>query len=353
MSSLEVSTMDQGLKRLNFNTPQPQDDQRTPQVTIVDTKNKVVPMLQVLTSLESSPNSVFVDMEGVNLSRHGSISLIQMYVPQCKEIFIVDIHTLGAEAFDIPGPQDKTLKSVLEGGEIKKHFFDVRNDADALYALFNIRLVHVIDVQLLELASRTGSKHVLRGLAACIEQEQALAEAGAYKWKSTKEEGTKLFNPKLGGSYEVFNVRPLPQTLLDYCIGDVQYLPALSDIYQCRINDYWKEQVRVETERRLTESREPNYQPKGKKKIFGPRRWAFPPKSQGKQSVRSTVGQDRPRHLPIKFVREGERVSRGKGNYHSVLVQSDGAASGLAEEQNWALCDKDCGWCGHCGDGVL
>ncbi|KAI7107252.1 hypothetical protein KC340_g10494 [Hortaea werneckii] len=290
MSSSEVSTIGQELKRVNFNTPQPQDDQQTQQVTTVDTKDKVVPMLQVLTSLESSSNSVFVDMEGVNLSRHGSISLIQIYVPQCKEIFIVDIHTLGAQAFEIPGHKHQTLKSVLEGSEIKKHFFDVRNDADALYALFNIRLAHVVDVQLLELASRTGSKHVLRGLAACIEQEQVLTEATAYKWKRTKEEGTKLFNPKIGGSYEVFNVRPLPQALVDYCVGDVQHLPGLSNVYQCRLNDSWRDQVRVETERRLTESRRPDYQPKGKKKIFGPRRWAFPPKSQAKLSKEKAHG---------------------------------------------------------------
>ncbi|RMY08538.1 hypothetical protein D0868_04745 [Hortaea werneckii] len=289
MSSSETSAIGEELRRLDLNTPQPQNDQEIPQVTIVDTKDQVVSMLEALASLESSSNSIFVDMEGVNLSRHGSISLIQIYVPKCKDIFIIDIHTLGAQTFDIPGPKRQTLKGVLEGSEFKKYFFDVRNDADALDALFSIRLAHVVDVQLLEVASRAGSKHLLRGLAACIEQEQILTEAGAYKWKSTKEEGTKMFNPKIGGSYEVFNVRPLQQALIDYCIGDVQYLPALSDIYQCRLNDYWKEQVRAETERRLTESRKPNYQPKGKKKIFGPRRWGFPPKSQGKQLARPPV----------------------------------------------------------------
>ncbi|KAH7071897.1 hypothetical protein BKA63DRAFT_516579 [Paraphoma chrysanthemicola] len=25
---------------------------------------------------------------------------------------------------------------------------------------------------------------------------------------------------------------------------------------------------------------------------------------------------------------------------------------GLDDDQDWVLCDKDCGWCGHCGDGV-
>jgi hypothetical protein len=26
--------------------------------------------------------------------------------------------------------------------------------------------------------------------------------------------------------------------------------------------------------------------------------------------------------------------------------------SGLGDE-DWSLCDKDCGWCGHCADGVV
>ena len=25
---------------------------------------------------------------------------------------------------------------------------------------------------------------------------------------------------------------------------------------------------------------------------------------------------------------------------------------GQDDDQNWALCDKDCGWCGHCADNV-
>ncbi|RMZ30118.1 hypothetical protein D0859_05785 [Hortaea werneckii] len=227
MSSPAASVIGEELRRLDLNTPQPQGDKETTRVTIVDTEDQIVSMLEALASLESFSNNIFVDMEGVNLSRYGSISLMQIYVPESTDIFIVDIHTLGTQAFDITGPQGNTLGNLLEGIEVTKYLFDARNDADALYALFNIRLAHFIDVQLLELASRTGPKHVVRGLAACIEQEQVLTEAATREWKQIKEEGAKLFNPKLGGSYEVFNFRPLPQTLLDYCVGDVQYLPAL------------------------------------------------------------------------------------------------------------------------------
>jgi hypothetical protein len=25
----------------------------------------------------------------------------------------------------------------------------------------------------------------------------------------------------------------------------------------------------------------------------------------------------------------------------------------MLQDQDWALCDKDCGWCGHCGESVM
>jgi hypothetical protein len=34
----------------------------------------------------------------------------------------------------------------------------------------------------------------------------------------------------------------------------------------------------------------------------------------------------------------------GAWTYNSHVGQNDG--------RGWALCDKDCGWCGHCADNV-
>ncbi|KAK4896328.1 hypothetical protein LTR27_005851 [Elasticomyces elasticus] len=121
--------------------------------------------------------------------------------------------------------EGKTLRTILGSERIKKYFFDVRNDADAL-----VRLAGVVDVQLLELASRRGPKHVVCGLAACLEHEHALPSSNLHVWQTTKTEVVKMFDPKLGGSYEVFNIRPLPQILIDYCAGDVEVLPTLSAI---------------------------------------------------------------------------------------------------------------------------
>jgi hypothetical protein len=25
----------------------------------------------------------------------------------------------------------------------------------------------------------------------------------------------------------------------------------------------------------------------------------------------------------------------------------------MIQDEDWALCDKDCGWCGHCADGYM
>ncbi|KAK5734605.1 hypothetical protein LTR17_008826 [Elasticomyces elasticus] len=252
---------------------------------LVDTLEAVKTLVDTLVSLKAASAPLYVDLEGVNLSRHGSISIIQIWLPLLQQAFLVDIHVLGTTAFDTTNSEGKTLRTILGSERIKKYFFDVRNDADALYALFNVRLAGVVDVQLLELASRRGPKHVVCGLAACIEHEHALPSSKLHDWQTTKTEVVKMFDPKLGGSYEVFNIRPLPQILIDYCVGDVKVLPTLSAIYDGRLNYHWSEKARTETEKRLEESRGPSYKHKGKHKIFGPKDWRFPSKSKPSPTV--------------------------------------------------------------------
>jgi exonuclease 3'-5' domain-containing protein 1 len=105
------------------------------------------------------------------------------------------------------------LKSILETGDVTKYFFDVRNDADALYNLFGIRLSGVRDIQLWEMASRTFPKRMLSGLATCVTKDAPLSEEQVTDWKAAKALGTPMFDHKLGGSYEVFNQRPCQKKL--------------------------------------------------------------------------------------------------------------------------------------------
>jgi exonuclease 3'-5' domain-containing protein 1 len=90
------------------------------------------------------------------------------------------------------------------------------------------------------------------------------------QWQRTKKEVVKIFDPKLGGSYEVFNERPLPEILMSYCVGYIQLLPILSATYQSRLSKRWSEKARVETEIRLEESKSPAYKHRGKEKGLGP-----------------------------------------------------------------------------------
>jgi exonuclease 3'-5' domain-containing protein 1 len=50
--------------------------------------------------------------------------------------------------------------------------FDIRNDSDALFSLFQISVDGIKDLQLMELATRRGSKDFVAGLATCVEIER-------------------------------------------------------------------------------------------------------------------------------------------------------------------------------------
>lgn len=77
---------------------------------------------------------------------------------------LIDVLALGKEAFATASNNGKTLKSILEDPNIPKCAWDVRNDADALWALYDVGLASVIDIQLLENASRVGDKTYICGL---------------------------------------------------------------------------------------------------------------------------------------------------------------------------------------------
>ncbi|KAJ6779705.1 hypothetical protein PWT90_07316 [Aphanocladium album] len=118
--------------------------------------------------------------------------------------------------------------------------FDVRNDSDALYKHFNIRLAGMQDLQLMEVATRSfGRKHV-NGLAKCIERDASLSPAERQRWKDCKETGVRLFAPERGGSYKVFNHRPLSKEILQYCVQDVHFMPRLWAYYNGKMTPQWR-----------------------------------------------------------------------------------------------------------------
>jgi exonuclease 3'-5' domain-containing protein 1 len=67
--------------------------------TFVDSLGAVCTLVQAIEESPVQPPFLFVDLEGINLSRHGSISILQIFVPALESIFIVDVHTLKGDTF--------------------------------------------------------------------------------------------------------------------------------------------------------------------------------------------------------------------------------------------------------------
>ncbi|KAL8804755.1 MAG: hypothetical protein Q9200_005684 [Gallowayella weberi] len=234
-------------------------------ISVIDSQSSAVAFLECLEYQPPKSQILYCDLEGVRLSRHGSISILQIFIPHQNITFLIDVHTLGDAAFTTPSNSTgSTLKSILELESITKVFFDVRNDADALYAHFGIQLHGVHDLQLLEVASRRFDKSKVNGLARCIENDSGLDRDAKAVWKDTKQRGKILFDPEHGGSYEVFNIRPIREHIIDYCTQDVIYLPVLHSFYTNRLSKSWNERVLTETVKRLAMAKSADYDPHAK-----------------------------------------------------------------------------------------
>ena len=261
------------------------------EVTVVDSKPSVVSLIDRLEHIPTQPPSLYLDVEGVNLSRHGSISVVQLFVLPKNHVFLIDVFVLGKEAFSTSNGSGTNLRSILESALVPKVFFDVRNDSDALFAHFQISLQGIQDIQLLENATRSYTKDRVVGLATCIERDAQLTREASTAWKATKERGRLHFDPMFGGSYQIFNHRPMLHEIIEYCTQDVSYLPRLWRIYTQKISKKWMRKVDDETRERVRDSQTASYEPHGRHKTRSP--WAKPAKfDQGNRPTNTvTEGQ--------------------------------------------------------------
>ena len=221
--------------------------------------------------------TMYIDLEGVDLCREGSLSILTLLIDTgipTGRVYVIDVHVLGVQAFNTTGVKRKTLKDILQDEKIPKVFFDVRNDSDALFAHFGVELQVVEDVQLMESATRgtTESRKFLSGLAKCVEDNvlMSFGGSGLASWKLAKEKRERLFEAEHGGSYEVFNQRPIPEEIISYCVGDVQCLPELRDRFWKTRADRWRSLVNKESKKRVAASQKSEYQPHGPDRAVAP-----------------------------------------------------------------------------------
>ncbi|KAL4789446.1 ribonuclease H-like domain-containing protein [Aspergillus venezuelensis] len=228
-----------------------------------------------MVDLPSTPPSLYVDAEGVNLSRHGTVSILQIYhLPQDK-VHLIDTFILGKTTFETPATAGKNkatnFKDVLEDPLIPKAFFDVRNDSDALYAKNGIHLAGITDIQLLEVVIRDKYRGWLCGLSKCIDRDADMYWCERNKAAAIKNHGKQLFSPDLGGSFEVFNARPMSADIMAYCAQDVRLPPKLWEVYTRRpALEGCREKVEMCTWARVDVCLEEEYDSSGLEKARSP-----------------------------------------------------------------------------------
>ncbi|KAI1198173.1 hypothetical protein F5X97DRAFT_323743 [Nemania serpens] len=125
----------------------------------------------------------------------------------------------------------------------------------------------------MEFATRTYAGSYICGLKRCIQMDAKMEWWEKYRWCMAKKKGLELFAPELGGSYEVFDERPLPKKIRVYCVQDVHFLPRLWDLYNEKLTDEWRTMVEDATKDRVLESQAEDYDPDGPNKTLPPDGW--------------------------------------------------------------------------------
>ncbi|KAK4906167.1 hypothetical protein LTR49_024653 [Elasticomyces elasticus] len=339
--------------------------------------------LNGLNNCNGQPPRLYVDLEGNNLSRSGTVSLVTILLEPEREVYLVDVTTLGRDAFTTAGEGGRTLKSVLESRDIVKVFFDIRNDSDALFGLYEIRVAGIEDLQLMELASRNFSKRHVNGLAKCIERDSTIPFVERRRWQSVKDNGKHLFDPQKGGSYAVFDQRPLSKDILEYCTQDVTFMPHLRDTYRRKLCDAWWRKIETETEERIQLSQSPTFRGKGQHMAQSPPEWlswhpttaesrsrtlfkAAPAREQVWTQSRSLPGHNVVRSLSddgdelanmlrhvtlTKTKNVFDEDSNDDSNDDTVYgwnSTQDFRSDDCGEDRDFTACDEECGYCGRC-----
>lgn len=234
---------------------------------IIDNEVKLQALLaQIAERVKEEDLLLFVDLEGVNLSRHGTVAIMQLLMPPNPVVYLIDIHVLGAKAFEVTMDDNSNLKSVLESKTTFKVFFDVRNDSDALHAHFGINLAGVIDLQVIEYATRQPRGKFVKGLARCIEWDLPYTPG----WSLIKANGRRLFAPEAGGKYEVFLERPMAADIVKYCEQDVVLMPQLLAHYGPKLIAGVAAQIQAIVDDRLRLSKTATFNGTGSHMAIGP-----------------------------------------------------------------------------------
>jgi hypothetical protein len=157
----------------------------------------------------SGVGTIAIDAEGVDLSRVGQISIVQVSTTSC--CFLIDV--LDKDPVD---PLVLWLKQLLENPDCTKIIHDCRMDSDALWHLLNIRLENVHDTSCWHKAISGREDSSLND---CLEHNNitpnVFRDSSVYKTNRS-----------------FWATRPLTQTMVNWAAGDVQ---CMFELYQLQL----------------------------------------------------------------------------------------------------------------------
>jgi exonuclease 3'-5' domain-containing protein 1 len=242
-------------------------------VVWVDTEAAISELVYTLDCYRRDYPAIFINIEGVNISHNGTISIMQIYDAVEHVAYLVDVLTLGEKCFTTPAKHDRTLKDILENNNIRKVFFDVRDDSHALYTHHDIALEGIHDIQLMELGTRRYCRAYVKDLSICIRRDAPISKADMLSWINIKGKGLELLAIELGGSLKVFGQRPLPQDTIQYCTQSVQLLSQLYAHYRSKLTPAWKERMISASKDRVRQSQSANFNGQGIYMAMAPDGW--------------------------------------------------------------------------------
>jgi exonuclease 3'-5' domain-containing protein 1 len=175
-----------------------------------------------------------IDCEGIDLSRKGELCIIQIVDEAAPDVVhLFDVCALGNRTFDVAPAKGCSLKAILESASVRKLFWDVRNDNDALFNLHAISTANVVDLQLIHILYREQKERSLPANVSGLQKALSKMDIGLSRkedlWiDNIKSSAKEAFAPERGGSYEIWKtMRPLSHTLLAYCTDAKLFFPLL------------------------------------------------------------------------------------------------------------------------------
>lgn len=173
----------------------------------------------------SQKKYIALDLEGVRLSRHGRVCLVQM--ASLDAVYLFDIVARGKNDWALARQMFYYggLKELMENDQITKVMHDCRHDSDALYNQFGVKLENVLDTQVLfsvlrkvrgmEVGLPVSLKTLLKKFAGLTEEDLQV--------KSAVKESMR-------GEDDFWLKRPLSQQAKQYSRLDVEYLLPVSEL---------------------------------------------------------------------------------------------------------------------------